>query len=264
MPGLILLAGMLTIAGLLALIEYARGVRNTDWRNNLYAWGLQVAVFTLLLPFLPAFQGHALIDAATLPWWIAFPVYLVVHDLGEYLFHRAQHRIPLLWAMHALHHSDPSMSALTTQRHFWGDQLIKTVTIWSAASFVMSPTSGLVAAYAWVGLWHFVVHSALPIDLGRWSWLINSPAYHRRHHSRLPEHYDSNFAALLPIFDVIAGSYHRPNGFPPTGLDRKPANAIEVAVWPLVIGDPRGRKTVLRPRAGGDLGPSSATLPAAD
>jgi sterol desaturase/sphingolipid hydroxylase (fatty acid hydroxylase superfamily) len=241
MSGLVFLAVMIAVAGLLVVLEYRHGVRDTDWRNNLSAWAMQMVASAAFIPFLPAFQGHALIDAAALPWWIAFPIYFVIHDLGEYLFHRAQHRIPALWAMHALHHSDPNMSALTTQRHFWGDQLIKTMTIWSAASFVVSPTAGMVVGYAVLSLWNFVVHSALPFVLGRWSWLVNSPAYHRRHHSSLPEHYDSNFAALLPIFDVIAGSYHRPDGFPPTGLDRRPANAIEVAVWPLVISDPRGK-----------------------
>lgn len=238
MAALTLLVLTIVVSGVLALVEYRRGVRDTDWRNNLAAWALQFATALAFLPLIPAFQGHGLVDGGTLPWWAAFPLYLVVHDLGEYLFHRAQHRIPLLWAMHSLHHSDPAMSALTTQRHFWGDQFIKTLTVWSAASFIVSPTPGLVIAYACVGLWNFVVHSALPINFGRWSWLLNSPAYHRRHHSSLPEHYDSNFAALLPFFDVITGSYHRPDGFPPTGLDRRPANVLEVAAWPLV-GAPR-------------------------
>ena len=238
MSGLPFLATMIAVAAGLALVEYRRGVRGTDWRTNIAAWAMQMVASLAFIPFLPAFQGHGLIDAAALPWWLAFPIYLVVQDLGEYLFHRAQHRVPALWAMHALHHSDPNMSALTTQRHFWGDQLIKTMTVWSAASFIISPTEGLVIGYACVSLWNFVVHSALPLDFGRWSWLVNGPAYHRRHHSSLPEHYDSNFAALLPIWDVIAGSYHRPDGFPPTGLERRPENAIQVALWPLAT---RGR-----------------------
>lgn len=223
-------------AGLVAL-EWLRGVRDTDWRNNLMAWAVAFFTGAAFIPLLPLWQGHGLIDGAALPFWAAFPIYLVVHDLGEYLFHRAQHRVPFLWAMHALHHSDPQMSALTTQRHFWGDQLVKTVTIWTAASLIISPTPALVFTYAVVGLWHFVVHSALPIDLGRWSWVLNAPAYHRRHHSLLPEHYDSNFAALFPIFDVIAGSYHRPEGYPPTGLGRAPRNVAEIAVFPLVFND---------------------------
>lgn len=237
MFGLPFMALILALAAGLAAIEYLYGVRGTDWRNNLFAWAIAFFTGAAFLPLLPLWQGHGLIDGAALPFWLALPLFLVVQDLGEYLFHRAQHRIPWLWSMHALHHSDPAMSALTTQRHFWGDQLVKTVTVWSAASLIVSPTPELVLAYSAASMWNFVVHSALPIDLGRWSWLVNSPAYHRRHHSRLPEHYDSNFAALFPIFDVIAGSYHRPDGFPPTGLDRKPETVAEIAVFPLVFND---------------------------
>ena len=226
---------MIALTTLLIGAEYWRGVRDTDWRTNLGAWALQFAGAAAFFPLIPLWQGHGLVDGAALPFWLAFPLYLVVQDLGEYLFHRAQHRIPVLWAMHSLHHSDPNMSALTTQRHFWGDQVVKRLTIWSVASMIVSPTAELQAAYLAAGLWNLVVHSNLPIDLGRWSWLVNSPTYHRRHHSNRPEHYDSNFAALLPVFDVIAGTYHRGQGLPPTGLDRAPRNFGEVLAWPLLV-----------------------------
>jgi sterol desaturase/sphingolipid hydroxylase (fatty acid hydroxylase superfamily) len=242
MLNLVLIGVMALVVTVLVVIEHLAGVRGTDWRNNLLAWAMQMVATFVFIPLLPLWQGHALLDGAALPFWLAFPAYLVVHDLGEYLFHRAQHRIPALWAMHALHHSDPSMSVLTTQRHFWGEPLIKTLTVWSAASLIVSPTPLLVLGYALLSLWNFVAHSALRIDFGRWSWLLNSPAYHRRHHSSLPEHYDSNFAALFPIFDVIAGSY-----FPPTGLDRKPEGAADLALWPLVFHGWR-RKEVLPER----------------
>lgn len=242
MLDLVFIFCMAVLAATLAVLEYRSGVRGTDWRNNLLAWAMQMAGALIFIPLLPLWQGHALLDGGSLSFWWGLPIYVLVHDLGEYLFHRAQHRIPALWAMHSLHHSDPAMSALTTQRHFWGDSLVKTVTVWSAASLLISPTVPLVLSYFLLSLWNFVAHSALPIDFGRWSWVLNSPAYHRRHHSSLPEHYNSNFAALLPIFDVIAGSYRRPDGFPPTGLDSKPKSAIDIALWPLVFSGRLGRK----------------------
>jgi sterol desaturase/sphingolipid hydroxylase (fatty acid hydroxylase superfamily) len=232
--GLFMIA-VAAVTAVLTAIEYARGVRGTDWRNNLSAWGFQYVAAALFFPLIPMWQGLGLIDGAALPFWLAFPIYLVVQDFAEYVYHRAQHRIPALWAMHALHHSDPNMSTMTTQRHFWGDQLIKRMTVWSAAAMVVSPTPELHGAYLVAGLWNLVVHSNLPIDLGRWSWVINSPTYHRRHHSSDPAHYDSNFAALFPVFDVIAGSYHRGQGMPPTGLDSQPRSFAEVAAWPLLV-----------------------------
>jgi sterol desaturase/sphingolipid hydroxylase (fatty acid hydroxylase superfamily) len=63
--------------------------------------------------------------------------------------------------------------------------------------------------------------------------VLNCPAYHRRHHSRLTEHYNTNFAALFPIFDVIFGTYRRPDGWPPSGLDETPRSFGDLFFWPL-------------------------------
>ncbi len=217
----------------LTAIEFLFRRARTDWLINVQAWFLILfasvtmgSMFTI--SFLPT-----LLDGAQLPFWLGFVIFLFVSDLGEYLFHRAQHRIPLLWAMHSLHHSDPEMSALTTQRHFWADPLLKAITIYPVTLMIIKPTPAIIGVILTVALWNFLTHSRLRVDLGRWSWLINTPAYHRRHHSSLPEHYDSNFAALFPIFDVIAGSYRRPDGFPPTGLDHRPTNLQHLATWPL-------------------------------
>lgn len=230
----VILLLLLACAGLFTLIEHGRNPARADWWINLQAWLLGTLVAINIQPLFEISGLPSLLQGPTLPFWIAFPIFVLVGDLAEYLFHRAQHRIPFLWAMHSLHHSDPEMSALTTQRHFWGDQLIKTVTVWSLAAMVTHPTPAMVWGNILLSLWNFGIHSRLRIDLGRWSWMVNAPAYHRRHHSRLPEHFDSNFAALFPIFDVIFGSYHRPEGFPPTGLDRAPRNLRDLLIWPLI------------------------------
>ena len=230
---LVYLPALTVTAGLMA-IERWRGAPRTDWLRNLQAWGVMLAVSLLVLPLLPLWSGHALIAGAALPLWAGLLIFLFVQDLSEYLFHRAQHRVGFLWAMHSLHHSDPEMAVLTTNRHFWGDQLIKRVTVWSATLMIISPTTPILTAYGFISLWNLFTHCDLPIDFGRWSWVINSPAYHRRHHSSLPEHYDSNFAAIFPIFDVIFGDYHRPEGFPPTGLLRKPESLTNLVIWPLI------------------------------
>jgi sterol desaturase/sphingolipid hydroxylase (fatty acid hydroxylase superfamily) len=206
----------------------------TDWVINLFAWALYVMVGASAVKLVGSWEGPALIDGRDLPGWAAVVISVLVVDLLDYVYHRLQHRIPILWAMHSLHHSDPEMSTLTTQRHFWADPPIKALTIWSLGAMIIAPTAAAIAVYGLLSLWNFLTHSRLRIDLGWWSWVINTPAYHRRHHSRLSEHYDSNFAALFPIWDVLFGSYYRPDGFPPTGLDFRPRKASDVLLWPLV------------------------------
>jgi sterol desaturase/sphingolipid hydroxylase (fatty acid hydroxylase superfamily) len=219
----------------LVIVERMNGQACTDWWRNLQAWFFQRCFAITILPLFPLWgKGWSLLDGASLPIWIALPIMLLALDLGEYLFHRTQHVVPFLWSMHSLHHSDPDMMSLTGQRHFWGDQLFKQLTIWPAAMLIIAPTPLMGFWIGLAGLWNFVAHTSLKIDFGRWSWLLNSPEYHRRHHSIDPEHYNTNYATLFPIFDVLAGTYHRPDGHPQTGLPRRPDNAFELLIWPLI------------------------------
>ncbi len=234
------LSAMLPAFVLVALLsagELLLRPARSDWWRNLQAWTLQAFAGFTLVPLLMKLQLPSLFDGAAMPLWIAVIAYLVLRDFLEFLYHRAQHTVPWLWSMHSLHHSDPNMSALTTNRHFWGDQLIKALTIWPLAALVIAPTPLAIGLFNLVSLWNFVVHARLPISFGPLSWLLNSPAYHRRHHSRLPEHYNSNFAALFPVFDLLCGTYNRPVGFPPTGLDHQPESMLDLLAWPVRQGE---------------------------
>lgn len=222
----------MVVAGVLFLIEWRRA-RGGDWKINLQSWALQIVVALVLLPLMPAWHGKGLIDAGAMPLWAGFAAFALTRDFLEWGYHRLQHRVPFLWALHSLHHSDPAMGALTTQRHHWMDQLIKQATIWSATLLLVTPTPQILGCYAILALWNFPVHSALPLNLGRWSWVINSSDYHRIHHSKRPEDYDINFAALFPIWDLLFGSYRRPCERPETGLDHEPRGLLDLAVWPL-------------------------------
>ena len=170
-------------------------------------------------------------------WWVGLAAYFVAMDLGEYLFHRAQHAVPALWAMHSLHHSDRAFDSATAARHFWLEPGIKTLTIWLAVGVVFRTPASVLVVYMVVSFWHFVVHSNTRFDFGRWSWMLNGPGYHRLHHSQAAEHFDVNFASLFPIFDVASGCYRRPRPGEQalTGLDtgEEPQDALEVLVWPV-------------------------------
>lgn len=222
------------VMGFLTLLE-VRG-SNLDWRArwvNVQALGLGYAAKWLVVPLVALNVPVSLLDGGAIPFWLAFPLFLIAMDLGEYLFHRAQHAIPWLWKMHSLHHSDPDMNATTAERHFWGESLLKSVTIWPAAIVLIRPTTMVILCYALACTWHIAVHSRLRFGFGKFSWLLNSPSYHRRHHSNDSAHFNSNYSALLPIFDVLAGAYNRPTGFPDTGLDEKPSKLQDLALWPL-------------------------------
>lgn len=253
---ILMLLAFAVMAGL-TWLEKVRHPGPTDWARNLQAYALDFGIAYVVHRFWPQWMGGSLIDAAALPFWVALPIFLLVRDFTEWLFHYAQHKLPWLWAMHSLHHSDPEMTALTTNRHFWGDRLVKSLTIWPLATMIIGQTDAIFQVYMIVSLYNYFIHANLKVDFGRWSWVLNGPAYHRRHHSRLVEHYDTNFAALFPIFDVIFGTYRRPDGWPPCGLDEgAPQSLGELATWPV-----RGPvQALLRKRAASDAAASPAAV----
>jgi sterol desaturase/sphingolipid hydroxylase (fatty acid hydroxylase superfamily) len=168
---------------------------------------------------------------------LSFIAYTLAADLMEYLFHRAQHRFPAMWAMHSFHHSDTVLNASTTNRHFWLEEALKMVTIHLLIGLLFKTPRVVLGMYAVASIYNVFLHMNIRIGFGRGSGIINSPQYHRVHHSCLPEHFDCNFAAIFTIWDVIFGTYHKPQPeeYPPTGLDTgdEPKRLADAVIWPL-------------------------------
>ncbi len=167
---------------------------------------------------------------------VSIPCYTLAMDGGEYLFHRAQHRIPALWALHSLHHSDPAVNVSTTPRHFWGDPFLKAITVYSLVGLLFKTNPAVVGAYVLFGFYNYFLHLNVRVGFGRWSTWLNSPQTHRLHHSYLPEHRDCNFAQFFPVFDLLGGTYRqaKSNEYPPTGLDSAeiPYKVHGMLLWP--------------------------------
>jgi sterol desaturase/sphingolipid hydroxylase (fatty acid hydroxylase superfamily) len=234
-------------AATLERLRPARETPESSLRFNLVYFAPATIIQTLVMPMAGGLTtlavnalGGGLIALPTSGFGLAIGVivYFVAMDLGEYLFHRAQHRLPWLWALHSLHHSDPAFNGSTTIRHHWMDLIIKTFTIYLLIGLVFRAPAPIPMVYGFLTYYNLFSHMNVRVGFGRFAFLLNSPQYHRLHHSRLPEHHDVNFAAVLPIFDLISGAYHapRPGEYPDTGLDdgRAPAGLWQALIWPAV------------------------------
>ena len=248
----VLTIGCLAVVALLCTLAEAfapaRRAERIGDPVNLPIWAasfaLTPALLTCTAPLVALAVGTAgggLIVLPTRGWGLvaSVAIYFVTMDLGEYLFHRAQHKIPMLWKMHSLHHSDREYHFTTAARHFWLDPLVKSLTIWLVVPLLFKVPPAVIAIYATVSLYHYLVHANVRLDFGRFSWMLNAPAYHRIHHSAAAEDDGCNYASLFPIFDVLTGSYRRPvaGHVPETGLDtgRGPLTFREAMVWPLIV-----------------------------
>jgi sterol desaturase/sphingolipid hydroxylase (fatty acid hydroxylase superfamily) len=250
---LMLMLGAMAFCTIFEILAPARKSERPDKSLNI-AIGL---VFMLLQATFGAAFGPAVtlaVNAAgggliTLPSTglglvVGIAVFCLSMDLGDYLFHRAQHAWPWMWAMHSLHHSDPAFGTTTTVRHFWFEPMLKAMTTYLVVGLIFKAAPAILLSWVVLSYYNFISHSNVRLGFGRASWLINSPQYHRMHHSSASEYSNCNFASIFPIFDVIAGSYRRPRAgeYPATGIDTGefPRSIVEAVCWPL-----RGRAAAL-------------------
>jgi sterol desaturase/sphingolipid hydroxylase (fatty acid hydroxylase superfamily) len=212
--------------------------------NNAIAAALLPIVFFLLT--LAAYgrgDGEAALFRGVIPlasggWWFlpSLLLYVVAMDFGEFAFHVAQHRIPWMWAMHSLHHSDPEVSAATAGRNYWFENVLKGLTIYPFFGLVFALNPAIAGVYVLIRVLDVLQHLNVRLNYGPLAAWIVSPQYHRLHHSREHRHFDRNFAPYLAVWDRIFGTQYLPGPgeYPPTGLETndKPANIAGMLLWP--------------------------------
>lgn len=182
--------------------------------------------------------GGGLIHLRADGWWFApsLAIFVVAGDFYRYWIHRLSHSVPLLWQLHSFHHSAEAVTFITGARHHWLDKVLKTGFLPLFAMVFKAPAELSLVGTCIYFLPDTCAHLNVRFSLGRYVMWINSPQYHRIHHSSRPEHFDKNFASILPLWDIVFGTAWRPaaDEFPPTGLadGDKPVDAWDGVVWP--------------------------------
>ena len=130
-------------------------------------------------------------------------------DLLSYAIHRAQHAVPLLWRLHALHHSDPDVDVTTALRQHPLEYLPGTACVWGAILALGIPLT--VAALH--GTTAFVLAVATHGNV-RWpGWLeralrpvLITPGLHLVHHSVNGVEANANFGQVFCVWDRLFGT----------------------------------------------------------
>ncbi len=149
-----------------------------------------------------------------LPLWAEVTSTLVAWSFASYWLHRAEHRIPLLWRMHQVHHADTAVDLSTGVRHHPGEALVVAV-LMSGLAALLGLSAVAIAAYALVAggfaLWTHL-NLSLPEPADRLVRLLfTTPAAHHVHHSSERDETDSNYADVLILWDRLCGTYCAPS-----------------------------------------------------
>jgi sterol desaturase/sphingolipid hydroxylase (fatty acid hydroxylase superfamily) len=156
-------------------------------------------------------KPFGLVHLVTLPAWLEFIVSILLMDLGFYYWHLANHRIPLLWRFHNVHHTDPELDVSTAFRFHFGEIALSSFFNVIQISLIgISPWAFV--AYQLLFQSEVLFHHSnlrLPIAFERFlSRMLVTPRMHGIHHSQVHRENNSNFGTVFPWWD----RFHRTLG----------------------------------------------------
>jgi sterol desaturase/sphingolipid hydroxylase (fatty acid hydroxylase superfamily) len=177
--------------------------------------GLIVAVVAgaLSLAWLPGLALRPVVRALPLPALAVLGA--VLFDLAGYWAHRFAHENATLWRFHSVHHSSPTLDWLSGIRVHPLDGLLigPPVLLLIASGFPPKVTGGIAGAQLVIGLF---LHANVRWRLRPLQRIVATPDFHHWHHANEPDAVHTNYAAFLPIWDQLFGTYRVPQ-------DRQPA-----------------------------------------
>lgn len=156
-----------------------------------------------------AATGTGLLHLIPLPEPFRILAGVLILDCAIYLWHVANHVVPVLWRFHRVHHSDMNMDVSTANRFHLGEFLISgLVRLVVIAVFGIPATSyflfELIANLA-VQFHHSSI--VLPSRFEQlWIWLFVPPAMHRIHHSVKIMERDANYGVIFSFWDRLFGT----------------------------------------------------------
>ena len=155
-------------------------------------------------------QGWGLLQRYSLPFTATLAVSLLARSFASYVVHVAMHKVPVLWRVHRVHHTDVFLDVSTTVRFHPLEFLIQ-----------LGPTALVIVGLGlppWTIMLYELVDTAtnlfihanarVPARLDAWlRHLLVTPDMHRVHHSALWPETDSNYGVVVPWWDRLFGTY---------------------------------------------------------
>jgi hypothetical protein len=145
------------------------------------------------------------------PWLEAILGLLMLDFMGAYLVHLIEHKVPLLWRFHMVHHADTKVDTTTGNRHHPGESILRALFAILAVFCLGTP------------MWMVFLYQSLSVVLTQFNhaniyipkWfdktvglIIVSPNMHRVHHHITRPQTDSNYGNIFSFWDRLFRTYN--------------------------------------------------------
>ena len=147
---------------------------------------------------------------ARLPVGAQVAVMVSAYDFGHYWMHRIMHE-GAGWRIHAPHHSAERLYWLNATRFHPVELAIDGIQE-SIVLALLGPSGDAMTAFtALRGIYGQIQHANVDMDSGPLNAVLSTPERHRWHHSVEPSEGNSNYGAIVSIWDTAFGSATMPD-----------------------------------------------------
>lgn len=136
--------------------------------------------------------------------------FLVLDFFGGWLVHFVQHKTYHLWRFHVVHHSDNNVDVTTGLRHHPIESVLRGIFFLMGVIVAGAPMYAVMIFQTLLVLSTQFTHANIHLPKGldkALSFFIVSPGMHKVHHHWQQPYTDSNYGAVLSIWDRLLGTY---------------------------------------------------------
>jgi sterol desaturase/sphingolipid hydroxylase (fatty acid hydroxylase superfamily) len=145
------------------------------------------------------------------PGWLQIVLVILLGDVLEYGYHRLCHTYPVLWRVHALHHTPVRLHTLKGGRHHFLYAFGRSVAVWLPLLVLGAPAELVYWQFVAETITGLVGHANIGFRIPRFLHrLAVTPEFHRIHHSVDRGLGNSNFGVVLPFWDLAFGTHADP------------------------------------------------------
>ena len=217
-PGEVLALTLLMVFATLATLEFQTPREKLPIKHLRQSYKTNFSLFivnSIAMSFVSAssllllaerYSQKGLLNPIASPAWKAVLSFLLL-DLLMYLWHKTSHSFDCLWMFHKVHHNDPYLNITTSFRiHIL--ELIITNILKAMLIIILGIEEAMVlTSEALMTLFIMFHHTNISFKgeklLG---YFIIVPSLHRTHHSTERSEHDSNYGAVLSLWDRLFGT----------------------------------------------------------
>jgi len=137
---------------------------------------------------------------------------IAIAEFGHYWFHRLSHENAFVWRLHATHHSAKRLYWLNATRFQWLD-IFSLIALQSTPLLLLGAGRDALLPYTmFSAVYGQLQHMNVRVHAPALDWIFSTPGLHRWHHSNDPREGNSNYGAILILWDQVFRTVFRPAG----------------------------------------------------